>query len=127
MGEYADYMLNGDDCQVCGEYMGEGDGYQRTCAGCSGDETNDADTPPRKERTEVQRKKLREKRRRKRQNKRNREQVMQYVGELPKSDKPWKFAAFKGGIVCCNPDHPPMMVIDGKLEIVKFEPDYIPY
>jgi len=34
MGEMADYMINGDDCQICGAYMGEGDGYPRTCAGC---------------------------------------------------------------------------------------------
>jgi hypothetical protein len=43
MGEMADYMINGDDCQVCGEYMGEGDGYPRTCAGCSRPEKNDND------------------------------------------------------------------------------------
>lgn len=34
MGEYADYMLNGDDCQECGEYIGEGDGFPRSCEGC---------------------------------------------------------------------------------------------
>lgn len=34
MGEYADYMINGDDCQQCGVYMGEGDGYPRTCEAC---------------------------------------------------------------------------------------------
>jgi hypothetical protein len=34
MGEYADYMLNGDDCQECGEYIGDGPGYPRSCAGC---------------------------------------------------------------------------------------------
>jgi hypothetical protein len=36
MGEMAEYLLNGDDCQVCGEYIGEGDGIPRTCAGCGG-------------------------------------------------------------------------------------------
>jgi hypothetical protein len=36
MGEYADYILNGDDCQDCGEYIGEGDGYPRSCFGCVG-------------------------------------------------------------------------------------------
>lgn len=35
MGEMADYMLNGDDCQECGEYIGEGDGYPRSCAACA--------------------------------------------------------------------------------------------
>lgn len=41
MGEYAEYMLNGDDCQVCGEYMGNGDGYPRTCRSCSKPEGRD--------------------------------------------------------------------------------------
>ena len=31
MGEMADYILNGDDCQYCGEYLGEGDGYPQAC------------------------------------------------------------------------------------------------
>lgn len=35
MGEYADYILNGDDCQECGEYIGPGDGFPRSCGGCS--------------------------------------------------------------------------------------------
>ena len=30
----ADYILDGDDCQECGEYIGEGDGYPRSCGGC---------------------------------------------------------------------------------------------
>jgi len=34
MGEYADYMLNGDDCQSCGEYIGDGDGFPRNCSDC---------------------------------------------------------------------------------------------
>lgn len=34
MGEMADYILNGDDCQYCGEYLGEGDGYPRACKSC---------------------------------------------------------------------------------------------
>lgn len=34
MGEMADYMLNGDDCEGCGQYLGEGDGYTRRCASC---------------------------------------------------------------------------------------------
>jgi len=38
MGEYADYMLNGDDCQVCGQHIGDGDGYPRTCGGCQREE-----------------------------------------------------------------------------------------
>lgn len=35
MGEMADYMLNGDDCEGCGEYLGSGDGFSRKCASCS--------------------------------------------------------------------------------------------
>ncbi len=34
MGEYADYIINGDDCQECGVYIGPGDGYPRSCASC---------------------------------------------------------------------------------------------
>lgn len=37
MGEIADGMLNGDFCQYCGEYLGEGDGYPRTCHACKED------------------------------------------------------------------------------------------
>jgi len=38
MGEYADYMLNGDDCQYCGEHIGDGDGFPRSCYSCRRDE-----------------------------------------------------------------------------------------
>lgn len=34
MGEYADYMLNGDDCEGCGQYLGDGDGFPRLCGSC---------------------------------------------------------------------------------------------
>ena len=34
MGEYADYILNGDDCQSCGMHIGTGHGYPRNCKGC---------------------------------------------------------------------------------------------
>lgn len=47
MGEYADYILNGDDCQYCGEYLGDGDGFARACAACAGEERSRA---PRKSR-----------------------------------------------------------------------------
>lgn len=36
MGEQADLILNGDVCQVCGEEMGDGDGYPRSCSSCGG-------------------------------------------------------------------------------------------
>ena len=41
MGEIADAMLEGVFCQVCGEYMGEGDGFPVTCAGCQEDDFDD--------------------------------------------------------------------------------------
>ena len=34
MGEMADYILNGDDCQECGCYIGPGEGFPRTCNDC---------------------------------------------------------------------------------------------
>ena len=34
MGEIADAILDGEFCQVCGEYLGEGDGFPVTCEGC---------------------------------------------------------------------------------------------
>ncbi len=35
MGEMADYLINGDDCQICGvPFDTPGDGYPRTCEGC---------------------------------------------------------------------------------------------
>ncbi len=35
MGEQADYMINGDDCDVCGmPFVEEGAGFPRTCKDC---------------------------------------------------------------------------------------------
>lgn len=34
MGDVADGILNGDDCQECGIYMGGGEGFPRSCADC---------------------------------------------------------------------------------------------
>ncbi len=34
MGEMADAILDGDFCQECGVWMGEGDGFARTCRDC---------------------------------------------------------------------------------------------
>lgn len=42
MGEIADMMLDGDLCEGCGEYLGDGGGYARKCSGCQ---------PRRKEKT----------------------------------------------------------------------------
>ena len=36
MGDMADYILNGDDCEGCGEYLGEGKGFPRRCSSCGG-------------------------------------------------------------------------------------------
>jgi hypothetical protein len=41
MGEIADMFLNGDMCEECGEYLGEGDGFRRLCAGCDENEEED--------------------------------------------------------------------------------------
>jgi len=39
MGEIADSFINGDFCETCGEYLGEGEGFPRSC--CN---NNDEDT-----------------------------------------------------------------------------------
>lgn len=36
MGEIADATINGDFCQSCGEFLGEGDGFPRNCEACGG-------------------------------------------------------------------------------------------
>lgn len=35
MGDIAEMTLNGDMCEGCGEWLGEGDGYPRLCPGCA--------------------------------------------------------------------------------------------
>lgn len=42
MGEIADQILEGQMCQWCGEYLGDGDGYPTICAGCQAEEGVDA-------------------------------------------------------------------------------------
>jgi len=34
VGDIADTMLNGDMCEWCGVYIGEGNGYPRLCKKC---------------------------------------------------------------------------------------------
>lgn len=34
MGEYAEMILDGECCQICGEYLGESMGHPMTCASC---------------------------------------------------------------------------------------------
>lgn len=51
MGEAAEMMLDGDYCQCCGEYLGEGDGYLRSCAGC---EVDDYDDEPKRQREVIE-------------------------------------------------------------------------
>lgn len=45
-GEIADLMLEGCLCQICGEYLGEGDGFPVTCAGCGGDADLECEAVP---------------------------------------------------------------------------------
>lgn len=35
MGDAAEDLLSGDFCQVCGCFIGGGDGYPRSCGGCA--------------------------------------------------------------------------------------------
>ncbi len=35
MGEAADDLINGDACESCGEWLGNGAGYPQLCTGCS--------------------------------------------------------------------------------------------
>jgi len=41
MGEYADLLLNGDCCQVCGQNFEESFGYPVTCSACKREENKD--------------------------------------------------------------------------------------
>lgn len=41
MGEIAEMMLDGDMCQYCGVWVGGGDGYPQSCAGCADDDQPD--------------------------------------------------------------------------------------
>lgn len=38
MGEISDMILEGVLCEICGCYLGEGNGYPEKCAECAGDE-----------------------------------------------------------------------------------------
>ena len=38
MGDIADMMLEGDMCQFCGEWLGDGDGFPRSCPSCGDDD-----------------------------------------------------------------------------------------
>ncbi len=31
MGEMAEYLINGDDCESCGQHLGQGFGFPRSC------------------------------------------------------------------------------------------------
>lgn len=37
MAEQSELILDGDVCQICGIYLGEGDGFPVTCSACGGD------------------------------------------------------------------------------------------
>lgn len=46
MGEMAEAILDGDFCQVCGVFLGDGMGFPRTCLDCQEDENEgDVDFP----------------------------------------------------------------------------------
>ena len=38
MGEVTDMILDGDLCQVCGEFMEDGCGFPQTCAACAAED-----------------------------------------------------------------------------------------
>ena len=37
MGEFAEMMLEGDSCQECGDFLGDGPGFPMTCEYCHGE------------------------------------------------------------------------------------------
>jgi hypothetical protein len=37
MGDVADDILDGDMCELCGEWLGDGDSYPRKCESCEKD------------------------------------------------------------------------------------------
>lgn len=37
MGQAADDLINGDACETCGEWLGDGPGYPRLCDACGGE------------------------------------------------------------------------------------------
>lgn len=38
MGEIADDIINGDRCDVCGIWLGDGEGYPVTCDDCAAED-----------------------------------------------------------------------------------------
>lgn len=47
------------------------------------------------------------------------ELVLSRIGELPPSPYKWDMLATSWGVVLCNQEHPPMIIIDGKLETLE--------
>lgn len=74
MGKMADYMLNGDDCEQCGEYIGPGPGHPRNC-GCDPSMAQDGNSgmSNREARRLAKAKRKREKRKRYRARRRERD------------------------------------------------------
>ena len=48
----------------------------------------------------------------------------QPIDELPPSEKPWRIHAFERSVVLLNPDHPPRIIREGRIEVM--EPAPIP-
>lgn len=55
MGDAAEAILNGDDCEGCGEYIGPGEGFPRLCSGCDPEGGGDDHIPAEPRRRGVQR------------------------------------------------------------------------
>ena len=58
MGEIADMILEGQMCQECGEFLGEGDGYPTYCSSCMPEEEIEVEQKPSKVPCPVCRKKV---------------------------------------------------------------------
>lgn len=41
MGDAADDIINGDCCEECGEWIGNGEGYPQKCRGCKSGENEE--------------------------------------------------------------------------------------
>lgn len=49
----------------------------------------------------------------------------EHICEFPPSDHKWEMTNYNGVFYFFNPDHPPMMLVDGKLEEVGFSSGHL--